>query len=179
MEHSVDTTIQFSGLKPGNYKYQYTLDDSFFSDYKNEKILGGEVVFDVEFEKNERMMMLYFDYSGKVLTTCDRCLGEMEWPINGKQVLCVKISDNETSDNEDVVILPESAYKIDLAQWMYEYIVISLPIQCIHPDDKNGNSTCDPEMTKYLSDADERTETSDETASDPRWDALKKLKGND
>ena len=183
MEHSVDTTIQFSGLKPGNYTYNYTLDNSFFSDYKNEKILGGKVVFDVKLEEKERLMMFYFAYSGSVLTTCDRCLGEMEWPIEGEQTLCVKISDSETSDDEDVVILPEKEYKIDLAQWMYEYVAVSMPIQCIHPDDEEGNSTCDPEMTKYLSDKEvtddiESTE-SENTDTDPRWDVLKKLKDSE
>ena len=87
------------------------------------------------------------------------------------------MGDTETSDDEDVVILPESAYKIDLAQWMYEYVAVSMPIQCMHPDDADGNSTCNPEMMQYISE-----ETEDEGAPaeneeiDPRWEALLKLK---
>lgn len=175
MGQSVDTTIQFSGLKPGIYTYTYTLDDGFFSEYKNEKILGGNVVFDVKLERKERMMLFHFDYTGMVLTTCDRCLGELEWPVEGEQTLCVKVSDTEESDDENVVILPEKAYEIDLSQWMYEYVAVSMPIQCIHPDDENGETTCDPEMTQYLRAAgtDEREH---EPETDPRWDALKQLR---
>lgn len=186
MECNIDTEIQFSGLKSGIYNYHYTLEDSFFSEYKNEKILGGKVSFDVKLEKKERLMLFFFAYSGAVRTTCDRCLEEMGWPVEGEETLCVKLSDNETSDNEDVVILPESAFKIDLAQWMYEYIAVSMPIQCIHPDDENGDPTCDPEMLKYLvneNDNDPSTSSGQEDENDndngeidPRWEALLKLK---
>ena len=175
MDCKIDTTIQFSGLKSGIYTYDYTLDDSFFSEYKNEKILGGKVVFNVKLEKKERLMMIYFAYSGAVRTTCDRCLEEMEWPVDGEETLCVKFSDTEVSDDEDVVFLPENEYKIDLAQWMYEYVAVAMPIQCIHPDDKEGNPTCDPAMMKLLDDHRESEKTGDEE-TDPRWDALKKMK---
>ncbi len=178
MEQNVDTTIQFSGLKPGRYNYNYTLNDSFFSDYKNEKILGANVVFDVEMEKSERMMLFHFAFTGEVRTTCDRCLGEMPWPVEGEETLCVKFSDTEQSDDENVLILPEKAYKIDLAQWMYEYVAIKMPIQCIHPDDEEGNPTCDPEMMTYLMPENDESDTESEEATDPRWEVLKKLRGN-
>ena len=177
MEHNVDTEIQFSGLKSGTYTYHFTLNDSFFSEYKNEKILGGSIVFNVKLEKKERLMMLYFVYSGKVRTMCDRCLEEMEWPVEGERTLCVKFSDTEKCDDEDIVILPESAYKIDLAQWMYEYVAIAMPIQCVHPDDEKGHPTCNPEMMKYLSEEQNGGDgQANEEEIDPRWAALKDLK---
>ncbi len=174
MSQNVDTTIQFSGLKPGTYNYSYTLDNSFFSDYKNEKILDAKVFFDVKMEKKERMILIIFNFSGTVRTMCDRCLGDLEIPVEGEQTICVKFSDTESSDDENVVFLPENEYKIDLAQWMYEFVAVSIPIQTIHPEDENGVPMCDPEMTKYLSDESENGE--DETATDPRWEALKNLR---
>lgn len=174
MEDRIDTTIQFSGLKSGVYNYDYTLDDSFFSSYKNEKILGGRVVFEVKMEKNDRLMMFFFKYTGTVKTTCDRCLEDLQWPVQGEQTLCVKLSDDESSDDENVAILPESAFKIDLAQWMYEYVAVAMPIQCLHPDDADGRPTCNPEMMEYLNAAGD--EQDGEHDSDPRWEALKQLR---
>jgi len=176
MIQELDTTIQFSGLKPGIYTYNFKLDSNFFEAFKNEKLRNGEVFFEVKLEKKERLMMFYFTYSGVIRTTCDRCLGEMELPIEGKQTLCVKFSDSETSDNEDVVILPESEFKIDLAQWMYEYVAVAIPIQCVHPENENGEPTCDPEMLQYLSTVNSGAPMSDEQEIDPRWAALKNLK---
>ncbi|MDO9579971.1 MAG: hypothetical protein Q7J06_05315 [Bacteroidales bacterium] len=40
-----------------------------------------------------------------------------------------------------------------------------------HPDDKNGNSTCDPVMLKKL----KELIVEEENESDPSWDELKKL----
>ena len=170
MQLENDTTIQFSGLKPGTYTYRYTLDGNFFREYENEELREGKVVFEVSMERSERMLTFTFVYHGNIKTTCDRCLGEMEIPVDGEERLCVKFSDTETSDDEDVVILPESAYQIDIAQWMYEYVAIAMPIQKVHPEGE-----CDPEMLKYLSEMneEEREKTTGET--DPRWDALKQL----
>lgn len=182
MEQYVDTTIQFSGLKPGIYNYHYTLDGSFFSEYKNEKILNGKVDFDVKLEKKERLMMFHFVFEGTVRTMCDRCLGELDWPVEGEQFLCVKTESegNAVQDNSDdeTVILDENEHTIDLAQWMYEYVAVAMPIQCIHPDDAEGNPTCDPEMMKYLSDEEQHLNEEEET-TDPRWDILKTIKGDD
>jgi uncharacterized metal-binding protein YceD (DUF177 family) len=87
----------------------------------------------------------------------------------------VKFSDTETSEDENVVYLPEDAYQIDLSQWMYEFVAVSLPMQRVHPDGQ-----CDPEMLKFISNENEygsegekRENQSGET--DPRWDALKQL----
>jgi uncharacterized metal-binding protein YceD (DUF177 family) len=43
----------------------------------------------------------------------------------------------------------------------------------VHPDDENGNSTCDEEQISLLNQYSKRT------TNDPRWDALKNLKLED
>ena len=114
MKPKVDTIVQFSGLKPGKYEYDYTLDNTFFEEFDNDELREGSVDFRVVLDKKERMLMFTFSFSGIVKSICDRCLGELDVPVEGENTLCVKFSDTETSDNEDVVILPETAYKIDL-----------------------------------------------------------------
>ena len=174
MKAKYDTTIQFSGLKSGKYEFDYVLDGSFFEDFENEELQDGKVVFAVNLEKNDRLLMIKFTWKGTVKSVCDRCLGELEVPVEGEQTLCVKFSDTETSEDENVVYLPEDAYQIDLAQWMYEFVAVSMPMQRVHPEGE-----CDPEMLKFI--ADEADEPEDEDGvrestngeTDPRWDALK------
>lgn len=173
-----DAEIQFSGLKSGSYDYHFTLEKAFFECFETEILTDGRVDFEVKLEKSERMLMFHFTFSGQVQTQCDRCLGELEVPVSGSQTLCVKFSDTETSDDEDVLFLPEKAHTIDLSQWMYEYMVIAMPMQCVHPDDEEGNSTCDPEMLKYLVNEDEQPSEEDEPIMDPRWEKLKELNNN-
>lgn len=180
MKSKIDTTIQFSGLKTGCYEYEYMLDDAFFSSFENEELSQGTVRFMVKLEKTERLLMINFSFSGIMKAECDRCLGEMEVPVEGEEILCVKFSDTETSDREDEVILPTSAYKIDIAQWMYEYVAVAMPMQHVHPDDEEGNPTCDQEMLQYITGvADEETDedkVSTPNEVDPRWAKLLDLK---
>ena len=175
MKPKIDTIFQFSGLESGRYGYNYTLDNSFFERFENEELREGEVNFAVVLEKRERVLMFNFAFHGVVKTICDRCLGELEVPVSGEETLCVKFSDTETSDKEDVVILPEGEHQIDLAQWMYEYVAVRMPMQKVHEEGQ-----CDPEMLQYISEEREPSEEDEvremgEGETDPRWDALKTL----
>ena len=170
-----DAEIQFSGLKSGSYDYHFTLEKAFFECFETEILTDGRVDFEVKLEKSERMLMFHFTFSGQVQTQCDRCLGELDVPVSGSQTLCVKFSDTETSEDVDVVFLPEGAYQIDLAQWMYEYVAVSMPMQHVHPEGQ-----CDEEMLQYITEAheeDDETEVRElgEGETDPRWAALKNL----
>lgn len=165
----VDTVIQFSGLKPGRYDYHFALDGDFFSGYENEELREGNVDFEVVLEKRERMLLFHFSFKGEMKSVCDRCLGDIEVPVQGEETLCVKFSDTETCDDDDVVFLPENAFQIDLAQWMYEYVAVSMPMQRVH---KEGE--CNEEMLKYIThERGEEDQQEEGQEPDPRWDALK------
>ena len=175
MKSNVDTEIQFSGLKPGRYEYDYRLDREFFEMFENENLREGSVDFKVVLVKTEREMVFSFSYRGLMKTECDRCLGEMEVPVEGEEKLSVTFSDTATSESEDEVVLPTNAYKIDLAQWMYEYVAVAMPLRHVHPDDEDGNPTCDPTMLQYLV-GEQDTEANRTDEVDPRWAKLLELK---
>ena len=163
-----DMKIRLSGLESGVYEYRMQLDDTFFEAFKNEEIKGGKVDFDVRMERNERVTMFTFSFQGEVKTECDRCLGPMTVEVKGDEKLYVRFSDTETSEEEDVTVLPKGAAEIDLTPWLYEYVAVRVPMQHSHPEGE-----CDPEMTKYIMEEDEPQEGE---CVDPRWEALKELK---
>jgi uncharacterized protein len=83
--------------------------------------------------------------------------------------LFIRIS-GEVKD-PDIISLTADENELDLQQHFYEYIHLALPIKRVHPDDQNGNSTCDPVMLKKL----KELIVEEESDYDPRWDELKKL----
>jgi len=168
MSKNDDRIIRFTGLKSGVYHYGFQVDGTFFEAFENEEIKDGKVDFEVEMEKMEHMLLFTFSFQGEVTTLCDRCLGEMRVKVEGEEHLNVRFSDTEVSEDEETVILPESANEVDLTPWMYEYIAVRMPLQHTHPEGE-----CDPEMTRYIG-TEETTRAEGET--DPRWDALKELK---
>lgn len=168
MGQKVDTIVRFSGLKPGRYSFDFDLGKEFFEGFENEEICDGKVHIAAVLEKNERVMMFDFKIDGEVTTRCDRCLGEIKVPIEGTESLNVRLSDTETSDDENVAILPESAFEIDLAQWLYEYVAVRIPMQHVHAEGE-----CDSEVTRFIGSEEIEPE---EEAVDPRWAALNELK---
>ena len=57
--------------------------------------------------------------------------------------------------------------------FIYETICLALPHRIVHPDDENGNSTCNPEVLKKL---ESMSQTEKPQEIDERWAALKDLK---
>ena len=116
------------------------------------------------------MLIFEFDINGTVEVICDRCLDLFDYPVKGNETLYVKLGETWDEESDDMIIIPESQHEFNVSQLIYEYIMLILPIQRIHPDDENGKSTCDTEMLKKLGAQPDPQET------DPRWDALANLK---
>jgi uncharacterized metal-binding protein YceD (DUF177 family) len=86
--------------------------------------------------------------------------------------LLVKFGKDYDVNDPELFTIPADEKELDLKQYLYESILLSLPIQRIHPDDNKGEITCDREMLNKLKEHlvdEERGET------DPRWEELKKL----
>jgi uncharacterized protein len=170
-------TIQFAGLAPGKHEYDFQVKDKFFDGLEYSEIKHGNINVDLTLLKQSAMMSLEFKISGTVKVACDICTEEFDLPIAGDYKLIVKVGGNdEQQDDDDIITIAANEHELDLSQYIYEYIVLSLPIKRVHPLDKNGKSTCDPEMVekvkKYLVDKPA------EGNSDPRWDGLKGIKLN-
>ncbi len=177
MHNRKEYTIQFVGLSVGEYKYQYNIIDKFFDDFDFSEIKQGNINIDLSLLKQSTMMVLNFKISGTVNMNCDRCTAEFNLPISGDYKLIVKVGGAETGDeDDDIITIATNEHELDLTQYIYEYITLSLPIKRVHLDDKNGESTCDKEMLNKLEHF--LTEEEKEEESDPRWNDLKNIKLN-
>ena len=162
--------IPFHGLKEGVHHFDYDIDKRFFESFEYAEINNGKVNVIVELTLQERMLIFDFEIDGYVEVKCDRCLGQFNHNIAGSERLIVKFGKDWIEESDDVLVIPEDEYQFDISKFIYEYIILLLPMQRIHPDDENGDTTCDEEMVNRLEHHPESSET------DPRWDVLLKLK---
>ena len=81
---------------------------------------------------------------GVVYAPCDRCLADVEIPVDTSDEIAVVLGD-EYSDEGDVIVVPEKEGAIDLAHVIYEFIALSLPLKLVH---EPGN--CDEAMMAAL-----------------------------
>ena len=83
------------------------------------------------------------------------------------------VEEGENDDDDDIWVLDENTYELDVFHFVYESIMLALPHRLVHEDDENGNPTCDPQVMETL---EKLSHTAEENETDPRWDALKNLK---
>jgi len=160
--------IPYSGLKTGIHLFEFLVDETFFEEIEYSEIKRGKLKVNVTLNKHESMLAFDFEIEGTIQVECDRCLGLFYMPVNGKNRLIVKFGEVISEESDELIIIPESEHKFSLDKYIFEYISLMVPMQHMHPDDENGDSTCDPEVVKLL-------ENHRSKENDPRWSALKNI----
>ena len=170
-----DFIINFGSLAAGEHEFEFEVKDSFFKRFENSIIEKGAVNVLVVLEKKDKMLLLDFTMEGTVTVQCDRCLENLDIDIEGYNELIVKIGEEKEELSEKVVVISSKEYEIDVAQYIYEFITLMIPMRNVHDENESGQK-CDPEILKELEK--HITHESPEAPSDPRWDALKNINLN-
>jgi len=168
-------TIPFIGLKIGTHHYDYVIEKSFFEYFEYEDFNDAHVNVDVSLLKNTTLLELNFKISGTVNINCDITNEPFDQKIENEFDLVVNFGEEYNDENIDILILPHGAYEINIQQYIYELIVLAVPIKRIHPGVEDGTLSSDIlEKLKELSPKLEDEEKEDKEI-DPRWNTLKKL----
>ncbi|MEY4595404.1 MAG: hypothetical protein RIQ47_1814 [Bacteroidota bacterium] len=175
MGRSRDYVVEFGALPLGEHEFEFEVDDTFFQQFENSILQHGKIDVLVVLEKKSNMLLLDFTLQGEVTVTCDRCLDNMTLEMEGYTELIVKLGDHSEEEAEDVIMIPATEHQLDLAQYIYECISVMVPMRNVHPDDDEGNSTCNPEIIREI----EKHQHSEAPGEiDPRWEMLKKINLN-
>jgi uncharacterized protein len=185
--------IPFIGLKVGFHDFNFEIHDAFFEEVEYSIIHKGNVTVSLTLEKKETMLIGEFQIGGTVSASCDRCNDPLDVPVKGTFRLVYKF-DNETSDDESLIVLHPDAYELDVRDNIYELITVSLPARLTHP-----MGECNEEMIELLKkysgqpesveddfdddddwddedwEEEDDDDGDDDDPVDPRWSALKNL----
>ncbi len=161
--------IPFFGLKEGKHVFDFEIEREFFEYYNNPEIETGELTVNVELYKQPGLLELGIIIRGTVKLQCDRCLDYFNMPLNYDGKLYVKFGEEKEDLDENVIVLKENTHSLNLAQFLYEYIHLSLPYKRVHRDAKD----CNKEMLKRLGEHSFNEESTE--SIDPRWKGLNEL----
>ncbi len=156
--------------------FNYSIGQDFFEDFKHSPISRAAIRVKFTLDKKTDFFYFNFDIVGSVETECDRCLELFDLPVEGKYKVIVKYTETQpqtTQEEHDLIFISPHDTHFDIRQLLYEYINLSVPIQRTHPIDKDGNYTCSNDVVNILN---RHQQSKTEKKSDPRWDALNKLK---
>lgn len=166
--------IQFIGLKLGKHQFDYQLDNTFFGHFEFEEFNDSNIKVEVLLEKKTTMLELKIKHKGTVNVPCDLTSEEFDLPIKGEIKLIVNFGDTFNDENEELLVLPHGEYEFNIAQYIYESIILSVPTKRVHPGVKDG--TLDSKALEVLNNlAPTEVKKEEEKDTDPRWDDLKKL----
>ena len=165
-------SISFTGLKLGVNEFDFQIRDQFFVDFPDSPVEKCDLNIHFLLEKQEGLIQLTFDIEGTVNASCHLCGQEFDMEVLDQHNLLVKLEDARATEDihneEEIIYLSKNESKLEIAQWIYEFIILSLPIQIVHPLNEKGESTCDQDTLALIKDMAQK----DESETDPRWDAL-------
>jgi uncharacterized protein len=151
MKAGKDYVVQFAALSLGEHEFQFEIGDKFFENLDYSEIKQGNITIDLTLLKQSTMMILQSEIHGTVKVNCDLCTEEFDLPLNGGYKLIVKVGGHETGDeDDDIITIPANEHQLDLRQYFYEYIILSLPIKRVHPEDEKGVPTCNKQALSKL-----------------------------
>ena len=168
-------TIPFVGLKIGKHDFEYKVEQAFFEHFEYEEFNNVNIKVDVELVKKATLLELHFNVSGFVNLNCDLTNEPFNQDIENDFDLVVNFGDEYNDEHIDILIVPHGTYEVNIQQYIYELVVLSVPIKRIHPGVEDG--TLDSEILDRLEELSPKLNEEKETKEeiDPRWNTLKKL----
>jgi len=127
MNPLVEYTIPIKGISDGIYQFDYQVDRHFLGHFEHSPIQDANIQMQVELEKKPSLFVLQFNFSGTVKTNCDRYLVAIDLPVSGRNRILVKISEETESIDPEVVYLHPEAIRLELADLIYEFLILSIP----------------------------------------------------
>lgn len=170
MEKNSIYNIPIVALKNKDHHFEYKIDGTFFKDFDNNTIEDCDIEVKISLEKRDSVFVLLFYIDGTIKLACDRCLDIYSQEIFGDYKLIIQLDGEiyqENDNNDDIILIPRNSDFLDVSKPIYDYILLSIPIQRKH----SNKEDCNQDILEHFNNSKQTKQD-----IDPRWEALKKLK---
>lgn len=170
--------IAFVGLKPGIHEFNYVVDEKFFVEKGNPDFTSCYADIKLQLDKKSSFMLLKFEIGGKASVTCDRCGNPLPLDIWDEFNMLVKLVENPDEMNAqeedpDVYYISRTESHIDVGNWIYEFVLLSFPIQKMCSAEEMGGPQCNKEVLDKLKAMEVKEE---QTNANQLWKGLEQFK---
>ncbi len=169
--------IAFVGLKPGVHEYNYIIGDKFFEAFQQQDFRNCNGHVKLLLERKNGFMMLRFEIGGTLEVTCDRCNNNLPLDLWDEFAITIKMVEepdqmNDQEDDPDVYYISRGESHIDVANWIYEFINLSIPMQKACDFEKMDGPYCNKTAQDLL----KKMDTKEMPKENPIWKGLEKFK---
>ena len=147
--------IAFVGLKPGVHEFRYEVDNRFFANYSQADFTDCQASIILKLEKNTSFMMLKFEIGGSVNVICDRCGNTLTMDLWDEFNMVIKPVENpeemnESEEDPDIFYISRTESHLHVADWIYEFVSLSIPMQRMCDEQEMGGPQCNKEILAML-----------------------------
>ncbi len=166
-------SIPFSGLKLGAHSFEYQINNSFFESFEYFEFNEADLLVKVHFNKMSTVMELEMEAEGTVNVACDLTNEPYDQQVTASLPLVVKFGDEFNDEDDEILVIPHGEHQFNIAQYIYEMLVLAVPQKRIHPGVEDGSLKS--EALRKLKELQPKEKKNQKDKTDPRWDALKNL----
>ena len=150
-----DFEIAFVGLKPGLHSFEYEIDNRFFEEFGSQDFSNAKAQIRLKLEKNTGFMILKFEVGGTVEVQCDRCGNRLPMELWDEFEVLVKMTEdadkmNEEEEDPDVFYIPRTESHLDVKKWIFEFVILSIPMHKMCKESEIGGPYCNKEVLAKL-----------------------------
>ncbi len=175
--------IEIQTLKLKRHEYEYDIEDSFFTHFERSPVEKGKFKVKLTLDKSETMLQLKFHISGVAELACDRTSELFDYPIDVTNRIILKFGEENEELSDEIEIISRGTQHINVAQYIYEFIGLAVPMKKIHPrlaaeqyeETEEGILVYRSAGEGGDAEGDDDREDGD---VDPRWQILKNLPKN-
>ncbi|OFY70550.1 MAG: hypothetical protein A2Y71_05755 [Bacteroidetes bacterium RBG_13_42_15] len=164
--------IAYKGLHEGSHDFVFSIGKPFIEKHEFLEARNGSLTARVNMIKEATQLSFTVNISGFIEVPCDRCLDFFPLEIHFKGNLYAKFSGIAGDYDGEVVVLDPEEGEIDLSQYIFESIGLSIPYRKIHPPGGDNKPACNREMMTRIVEY----SVSGEQKNNPMRDQLKDLK---
>jgi uncharacterized metal-binding protein YceD (DUF177 family) len=160
--------INIANLSEGQHIFEF-MPESEELEIDQPKI--EELKLNVILSKTGTQLILDAEITGRFCLSCDRCIEMYDQPFEQKFEIVYKYDftgEQENTDDNIKFISPKTIF-IDISNEVRDYILLSVPMKAVPPENKGKCSFCGKDIEKLLNP--ERKED-----INPVWEKLIKLK---
>ncbi len=172
--------INVGQLKLGKHEETFFIDTTFFEEFDQEDVLESAVTVNLAMEKFDTHLDVKFILKGNLGLPCDRCLEPYSYDFHLEDRIIYSFEKEINFKDSEVIFIDRFEANLSFVQEFYDFITLSIPLRKVPSPEVH---ICAPEVLDFLgldSDGTPKVTYSDPEAveTDPRWEALKKLKKN-
>lgn len=172
-------SLNVARLGIGKHEDSFEVDSAFFQHFDSQLVPDGSVRIRLAMEKfGTHLDVRFFLEDALVQLPCDRCGELFPQALSGEYRIIYSFDEELNFEGYEVMHVDPSEAYLNLMQEFFDIIQLAIPIRKVPPMDVH---LCAPEVLAILG-LDEQGNPllqPEEKPIDPRWEALRKLKGED